>query len=119
MSDALRSLPAPGRTVPTPKNAAAKMCRTVAACVRALRLAADLTLGVETPARNVGGAPQGDALFCWPPSQAANDRATTTMLRLAALHRPSKFFEGQTQSSPRAFCAGTIGVGAGIFEVAV
>ncbi len=34
----------------------------VAACVRALRFAAALTLGVETLARSVGGAPQGDAL---------------------------------------------------------
>jgi hypothetical protein len=52
--------------------------------IRALRIAqarASLT-------RNVGGAPQGDALCGQPPSQAANRRATTTMLRLAALHSP-------------------------------
>ena len=53
-----------------------------------------------------------------PPSHAANDRATTTMLRLAALHPPRfvrartrqasrALFEGQPKSSPRAFCAGT------------
>jgi len=55
-----------------------------AARIRALRIAqarASLT-------RNVGGAPQGDALCGQPPSQAANRRATTTMLRLAALHSP-------------------------------
>jgi hypothetical protein len=81
--------------------------------IRALRIAqaqASLT-------RNVGGAPQGDALFCWPLSQAANDRATTTMLRLAALHLPScdeganeaglARFRGEPKPTPRHRRAGT------------
>jgi len=81
--------------------------------IRALRIAqaqASLT-------RNVGGAPQGDALFCWPLSQAANDRATTTMLRLAALHLPSSDeganeaglarFRGEPRPTPRHRRAGT------------
>ena len=89
--------------------------------IRALRIAqpqASLT-------RNVGGAPQGDALFCWPPSQAANDRATTTMLRLAALHLPScdeganeaglARFRGEPKPNPRHRRAGTHSHVLGVF----
>ncbi|MFT6672109.1 MAG: hypothetical protein ACJAVZ_003592 [Afipia broomeae] len=81
-----------------------------AARIRALRIAqaqASLT-------RNVGGAPQGDALFCSRPSQAANDRATTTMLRLAALHLPS-FYRGANSKLTSRFLRGNDWRGRGNF----
>jgi hypothetical protein len=73
--------------------------------IRALRIAqarAALT-------RNVGGAPQGDALSAEPPSQAARRRATTTMLRLAALHSPHSL-RGKPNAHP-AHGAGTMARG--------